>query len=170
MPSPILVSACLLGRPVRYDGASRPCSHPALARWQAQGRLVAFCPEEAGGLPTPRPAAEIVAGKNAATAGAAVLEGAVRVLTRAGDDVTSQFIAGAEAALALVRARGIRIAILKEGSPSCGSAEIHDGTFAGRRVAGSGVTAALLARAGVQVFSEARLDAAAAWLADREGD
>ena len=62
MPPKILISACLLGRPVRYDGKGKPLHHPAIARWQAEGRIVGYCPEQAGGLPTPRPPAEIEGG------------------------------------------------------------------------------------------------------------
>lgn len=147
----ILVSRCLLGHAVRYDGGAHgPID--LLLRWQAEGRVVALCPEVAGGLPTPRPPAEIAGGQ-----GAAVLDGEVAVRTVAGDDVSAAFLAGAAAALALVRAHGIRIAVLKARSPSCGNRENYDGSFSGRRVAGEGVTVALLRRAGVQVFSEEEL-------------
>ncbi|SDT06234.1 DUF523 domain-containing protein [Pseudomonas oryzae] len=147
----ILVSRCLLGHAVRYDGGAHgPID--LLLRWQTEGRVVALCPEVAGGLPTPRPPAEIAGGQ-----GAAVLDGEVAVRTVAGDDVSAAFLAGAAAALALVRAHGIRIAVLKARSPSCGNRENYDGSFSGRRVAGEGVTVALLRRAGVQVFSEEEL-------------
>jgi uncharacterized protein YbbK (DUF523 family) len=152
----VLVSRCLLGHPVRYDGGSHgPLG--LLERWQAEGRLVALCPEVAGGLPTPRPAAEIPGGQ-----GAMVLDGVASVLTRDGVDVTAAFRLGAEAALALVREHGIRVAVLKARSPSCGNRENYDGSFSGTRVAGEGVTAAALRRAGVLVFSEEELDAAEA--------
>lgn len=150
----VLVSRCLLGHPVRYDGGSHgPLS--LLVRWQAEGRIVALCPEVAGGLPTPRPPAEIPGGQ-----GAAVLDGERRVLTRDGVDVTAAFCLGAETALALVREHGIRVAVLKARSPSCGNRENYDGSFSGTRVPGEGVTAAALRRAGVLVFSEEELDAA----------
>ncbi|KDN99266.1 DUF523 domain-containing protein [Pseudomonas donghuensis] len=150
----VLVSACLLGQPVRYDG--RASGHPdLLQQWQAEGRVVPLCPEVAGGLPTPRPPAEIPGGQ-----GAAVLEGDGQVLTVTGEDVSAQFLAGAQLALALVRRHGIRIAVLKSGSPSCGNALTYDGTFSGTKVAGEGVTTALLRREGLQVFSELELEAA----------
>lgn len=117
------------------------------------------CPEMAGGLPVPRPAAEIIRGIR----GAQVRAGVARVLTQSGDDVSAAFVAGARQALALAQAHGIRVAVLKDGSPSCGSTNVHDGTFTGTRVAGMGVTALLLREAGVQVFSElqfAKADAA----------
>lgn len=159
MSHKLLVSRCLLGHPVRYDGgASGP--YDRLAQWQAQGRVVALCPEVAGGLPTPRPAAEIPGGQ-----GAAVLEGAASVITCDGDDVTGAFMSGARQALALVEQHGIGIAILKAHSPSCGNLLTYDGSFSGVKVEGQGVTAALLIRAGVQVFSELQLQEAAQALA-----
>lgn len=148
----VLVSACLLGEPVRFDGAAKPSAAAVLQRWQAEGRGLGFCPERAGGLPVPRPAAEI----QGPGGGAAVLVGAARVRTQAGADVTTAFVHGAQAALACVQAEGIRVAVLKEGSPSCGSGAVHAGRFDGQRVVGEGVTAALLRQAGVQVFSEAQ--------------
>ncbi|NCT83886.1 MAG: DUF523 domain-containing protein [Comamonadaceae bacterium] len=157
---PVLLSACLLGRPVRFDGAHQQSADPVLQRWLDQGRVVPLCPEVAGGLPVPRPAAEIARGAG----GAQVLAGGARVLTRAGDDVSDAFIAGARQALALVQAHGIRVAVLKDGSPSCGASTVHDGTFTGTRIAGQGVTAALLREAGVQVFSELQFAAADALL------
>jgi len=150
----VLVSACLLGQPVRYDG--RASGHPdMLQQWQAEGRVVPLCPEVVGGLPTPRPPAEIIGGQ-----GAQVLDGGVQVLTVTGEDVSAAFLAGAQQALALVRRHGIRVAVLKAGSPSCGNRLTYDGTFSGVKVPGEGVTAALLRRDGVQVFSEQELEQA----------
>ncbi len=154
----ILVSRCLLGEAVRYDGGAQG-PFALLQRWQAEGRVVPLCPEVAGGLPTPRPPAEIPGGQ-----GAAVLSGARQVLTAAGEDVSAAFLRGAEAALALVRQHGIRMAVLKARSPSCGNLENYDGSFSGTRVAGEGVTAAALRLAGVQVFNEEQLDVADAEL------
>ncbi|QVM91177.1 DUF523 domain-containing protein [Pseudomonas entomophila] len=153
--SKVLVSACLLGQPVRYDG--RASGHPGLLqRWQAEGRVVPLCPEVAGGLPTPRPPAEIPGGQ-----GGEVLDGRVPVVTVAGEDVSEAFLAGARQALALVRRHGIAVAVLKSGSPSCGNRLTYDGSFTGVKVAGEGVTTALLRREGVQVFSELELEQAA---------
>lgn len=160
----ILVSRCLLGHPVRYDGGAHG-PFDLLGHWQAEGRVVALCPEVAGGLPTPRPPAEIHGGQ-----GAAVLDGERPVLTVSGEDVSAAFLAGAEQALALVRRHGIRLAVLKARSPSCGNRENYDGSFSGRRVAGEGVTAAALRREGVQVFSEEELGEAARALAALEAD
>lgn len=151
----ILVSACLLGERVRYNGEPLSCDE-RLQRWHEQGRLVMVCPEVAGGLPVPRPPAEAQA------------DG--RILTRDGNDVSRYFGAGAEAAARLVASQQIRIAILKARSPSCGSGEIYDGSFSGQRIAGDGVTAARLKAMGVAVFSEEQLDQVEALLQalDRE--
>jgi len=147
----ILVSACLLGVPCRYDGGS--CSYPELYPWVARGRVVAICPEVAGGLPTPRLPAEIK-GAGAGLDGNHVLEGRAWVMRCDGLDVTAQFVAGAEAALDLARELDIRTAVLKAHSPSCGVGAICDGEFSGRLVAGDGVTGALLKRAGLEVVTE----------------
>ncbi|CUX20644.1 conserved hypothetical protein [Agrobacterium sp. NCPPB 925] len=150
----ILISACLLGQPVRYDGKGKPLSHPAIDRWRSEGRLVTICPEMAGGMPVPRPPAEIENGAS----GLDVLEGRARVLELTGGDVTAEFIAGAEKALAFARANGCTHALLIDGSPSCGSVAIYDGSFSGIKHAGNGVTAALLEKAGIAVFSPADID------------
>ena len=158
----VLVSACLLGQKVRYDGGD--CLQQGLLdRWQAEGRVVPFCPEVAGGLPIPRPAAEIMGGD-----AEAVLSGRAGIATQQGVDVTDAFLAGAEKALAECRKHHIRIAVMKEGSPSCGVTRINDGTFSRTRVAGMGLTARQLQRHGITLFSEAQLDAAAAYLAQLE--
>ncbi|MFC4061025.1 DUF523 domain-containing protein [Planomonospora corallina] len=160
----ILVSACLMGRKVRYDGGAKTSGDALLARWRQEGRLVPFCPEVSGGLPVPRPPAEIEGGAG----GAAVLEGAARVLTADGADVTGEFLAGARAALEAARAAGVRIAILKEGSPSCGSLAVYDGAFQGRLLPGRGVTTALLERHGIAVFNEDRVAEAGVRLGELE--
>ncbi|SSB95465.1 Uncharacterized conserved protein YbbK, DUF523 family [Pseudomonas sp. 43mfcvi1.1] len=153
----ILVSRCLLGHRVRYDGgASGPFDQ--LQQWLDEGRVVPLCPEVAGGLPTPRAAAEIPGGQ-----GGQVLDGQAAVITTEGEDVSAQFLSGANQALELVRTHGIQIAVLKANSPSCGNLLTYDGTFSGVKVSGEGVTAALLRRHGVRVFNELELaDAAAA--------
>ncbi len=152
----ILVSACLVGRKVRYDGRASQARGNVIEQWRKQGRLVAVCPEVAGGLPVPRPAAEIDGGD-----GSDVLRGEARLRTGSGADVTQAFVAGAEHALEVARREGIRIAVLKARSPSCGSANIYDGTFSGTLRDGSGVTAALLREQGIRVFSDEELEEAA---------
>jgi uncharacterized protein YbbK (DUF523 family) len=155
----LLVSACLLGDPVRYDGRSKPLHDNNLESLLAQGRVISFCPEVAGGLPVPRPAAEIQGGD-----GAAVIAGLARVLTREGVDVSDCFIAGAEQALALCRQQQVKAAVLSESSPSCGSGHIYDGSFTRRSIAASGVTTALLRQHGVEVFNQHQLAAAISYL------
>ncbi|WP_159941034.1 MULTISPECIES: DUF523 domain-containing protein [unclassified Nocardiopsis] len=153
----VLVSACLVGRRVRYDGRAKTVGDAAVDRWREEGRLVVHCPEVAGGLPVPRPPAEIEPGATAAE----VLAGRARILTAAGEDVTAHFVAGARAALATARDRGVAVALLKESSPSCGLHRVYDGTFSGGTRPGEGVTARLLLEHGVAVFSENEVPAAA---------
>lgn len=146
----ILISACLLGQPVRYDGGDKKVSDRWLERWRAEGRLVPACPELLGGLGVPRPPAEIEPGGTAA----AVAEGLARVMTPGGEDVTAAFLAGAEATLTAALEAGCRFALLKENSPSCGSRHIHAGAFDGRKVPGEGLAAQALRRHGLEVYSE----------------
>jgi uncharacterized protein YbbK (DUF523 family) len=156
----VLISACLLGRPVRYNGSGAASDHPLLAAWNKEGRLIVVCPEVAAGLPIPRPPAEIAAEQS----GWQVLLGEAQVLEFSGKDVSRAFVSGAKQALAIAETKNIQIAILKEGSPSCGSSYIYDGSFTGTKHPQAGVTAALLQDAGIRVFSEAQLDEAAAYL------
>ncbi|OBZ92848.1 purine nucleoside phosphorylase [Pararhizobium polonicum] len=158
MTTKILISACLMGHAVRYDGQAKPLVHPALDRWRQEGRLVTICPEMSAGMPVPRLPAEIAAGST----GADVLSGAARVLERDGGDVTAVFLQAAENALALAIGTGCSYALLIDGSPSCGSGFIYDGSFSGRRQPGEGVTAALLNANGIQVFSDREIETLAA--------
>ncbi len=139
----VLVSACLLGRRCRYDG--RESHDGLLARQLTELGLeaVPFCPEEHGGLGTPRPAAWI----EDAGAGA-VLDGASRVVSGEGRDVTDGFLAGAQGALEACRQHEITRAFLKERSPSCGVENTHVGN---QLVLGPGVTAELLRRNGIEI-------------------
>lgn len=155
----VLVSACLLGEKVRYNASDAAASSPVLARWLAAGRVVPFCPEVAGGLGVPRPAAEI-----RGQGGASVLDGTGRVVTGAGVDVTASFVEGASQALHRALLEDVRVAVLKDGSPSCGSSHVYDGSFTGTRIAGQGVTATLLERRGIRVFSERQFEEAAAYV------
>lgn len=150
----ILISACLLGQPVRYDGKGKPLAHPLIEQWKGEGRLVPLCPEMAGGMSVPRPPAEIENGLS----GDDVLAHRARVLERTGGNVTAAFIAGAERALAFAKQNDCRAALLIDGSPSCGSQMIYDGGFSGRKIAGHGVTAALLRREGIKVFAPSQIE------------
>ncbi len=158
----ILVSACLLGEKVRYDGGDSAV-HGLLDTWQQQGRIIAHCPEQAGGLPIPRPPAEIDQGD-----AAGVLSGKKKVQTKAGNDVSDAFINGAERALAQCWEHHIKIAILKDGSPSCASTKVNNGKFSGIKIKGVGVTTSLLIGHGISVFSEDDMEAAAQRLAELE--
>lgn len=159
----IMVSACLLGNPVRYDGRSKLLENPALEALITQQRVISFCPEVAGGLPVPRPAAEINGGD-----GHDVVSERARVCTEAEEDVTDYFVAGARRALALCRKHDIDVAILTESSPSCGSSQVYDGSFSRNAVAGSGVTTALLRQHGIRVFNQFQLEAACRYLESSE--
>ncbi|MDD5560191.1 DUF523 domain-containing protein [Candidatus Methylomirabilis sp.] len=152
----VLVSACLLGERVRHNGEHKQSHDSVLQRWLREGRVVPFCPEVAGGLPVPRPAAEITE----AGGRSSVLLGTGRVLDVNGRDVSAFFVAGAQQALEYTRRDSIRVAVLKEGSPSCGTSFIYDGTFTSRRVPGQGVTTALLRQAGIHVFNEFQFEEA----------
>ena len=135
---PLLVSACLLGVACTHLAEGKPV--PAVAALAEGHRLIPICPEVAGGLATPRPAAERGA------------DGRVR--TAAGEDVTEFYERGAAHAVGVARAAGVRRAVLKARSPSCGCHEIYDGTHRRVLVRGEGVTASALRRAGVEVVSE----------------
>ena len=136
----ILISACLLGACCRYDGASK--AHPLAALLAERHTLVPVCPEQLGGLPTPRPPAERRGG---------------RVVTQSGD-VTEQYLRGAEETLKLCKLLGCEAAVLKERSPSCGRGQVYDGTFSGTLTAGDGVTAELLSAHGFPVYGESQIE------------
>lgn len=136
------ISACLLGVRCRYDGGHN--EHPAALRRTATQCLIPICPEQLGGLPTPRVPAEIVGGD-----GHDVIAGRARVVDRDGRDITAAFVQGARESLALCKRLRIDTVWLKSHSPSCGVGEIHRGDAL---VPGDGVTAALLAGEGLTVL------------------
>lgn len=152
----MLVSACLTGQKIRYDGGCNRIENDRLFELANQSRIIAVCPETAGGLPVPRAPAEIIGPGG----GEAVLNKRARVYTIEGRDVTRYFLAGAEIALSIAIENRIKVALLKEISPSCGVTAIYDGTFTRARIKGSGVTAALLKRNGVTVLDESDVDTA----------
>lgn len=136
----ILVSACLLGKPCRYDGKSKPCERViALSNTY---NLIPICPEVMGGLPTPRTPSEICG---------------ERVLMKDGRNVTENYNSGARKALEIARENACTVAILKEKSPSCGSGLIHNGLFDGGLVEGDGITTQLLKQNGICVLSESEI-------------
>ncbi len=142
----VIISACLLGVHCRYDGGHSR-NETALQHRETY-QLIPVCPEEAGGLPTPRPPAEIVGGD-----GTDVLDGKAKVMTADGVDVTEAYLRGARHALAVAQSHDATQVILKARSPSCGCGNIYDGTFSGTLTSGDGVTAALLKRHGITVTS-----------------
>lgn len=137
----ILISACLVGDKVRYDGKGQ--YHPLVKELLEKYELVPFCPEVEGGLKTPRVPSEVRGD---------------RVINKEGRDVTRQFTSGAEQALNICKYLNIKIAILKDHSPSCGSTMIHNGLFDGRMVKGKGVTTQLLESHGIKVINENEIE------------
>ena len=137
---PLLISACLMGVACRYGGGQ---ALPGLDRLMARCQLIPVCPEQLGGLPTPRTPAERRDG---------------RVYAQDGTDVTPAFARGSEQACRIAALYRVKLALLKARSPSCGHGEIYDGSFTGRRIPGSGVTAEALAGMGVAVYTEADVE------------
>ncbi|SHE24102.1 Hypothetical protein ACGLYG10_0300 [Actinomyces glycerinitolerans] len=143
---PLVVSACLAGFKCRYDGGAKPDRD--VAGLAAEGLALPLCAELMGGLPVPRPPAEIVGGD-----GEDVLDGHARVITRDGEDVTDAFVRGANAAAVVAAQMGCPAAVLQERSPSCGVRTIYDGTHSGKLKQGCGVLAAALRRRGIAVVT-----------------
>ena len=155
----ILVSACLVGERTRYDGGHVRLDNPILESWKRAGRILSFCPEVEGGCPVLRSPAEII-DRN----GDSVIDGEGRVANENAQDVTLQYLLGAQEALRIARENGITVALLKARSPSCGSRSIYDGTFSNTLKPGKGVTAALLLRNGIRVYNEDEIEGAEEYL------
>lgn len=147
----VLISACLLGVKCRHNGRDSK-SEDVMERFEGE-ELVPVCPEQLGGLPTPRPPAEIVGGD-----GADVLDGSASVITVDGEDKTREFLGGAHQTLEIAKSHNAAHAVLKSKSPSCGCGRIYDGSFTGEFGEGDGVTASLLRRHGIQVMTEADIE------------
>ena len=143
----ILVSSCLAGLEVRYNGTH--CLNNKIMKLIEEKKAVALCPELLGGFSTPREPAEIIGGN-----GEDVLDGKAKVIEKSGRDVTELYIKGAYITLKKAIDINATVVVLKEYSPSCGSSMIYNGEFIGEKIAGNGVTAALLKRNGLQVISE----------------
>ena len=137
----VLVSACLLGIGCRYDGKHK--ANEEVLRLREKYNLIPVCPEVFGGLSTPRVPSERVGDK---------------VMMRDGHDVTDNYRRGAEEALRLCRIYDVKLAILKERSPSCGKNEIYDGSFSGTLTQRDGVTAELLKSEGINVVGESEIN------------
>jgi uncharacterized protein YbbK (DUF523 family) len=143
-----LISACLLGIKCAWNGKDSYKSDKAIELLNSE-TLIPVCPEQLGGLKTPRIAQEIQGGT-----GKDVLDGRCKVLNKDGEDVTEEFITGAEETLKIAKLFHIKEFIGKSKSPSCGCGQIHDGTFSQKLIDGDGVTIALLKRNGIRVISE----------------
>ena len=131
------VSACLCGFPCRYDGKSKPDER--IKALYEEGRALPVCPEMLGGLTTPRTPCEIING---------------RVVSSDGEDRTNEYLLGSQRVLELCKKHGIKKAVLKQNSPSCGSSHIYDGTFSGTLIEGEGCLTALLRKNGIEVTGE----------------
>lgn len=148
----ILVSSCLLGEDVRYDGANSSVAFDPKFSFSTkemfmdilcENEIYSFCPEVEGGLSVPRVPAEIISAKKP-----------FKILTQKGDDVTINFLLGAKKALDICKQEDIKVALLKSNSPSCGNINTYDGTFSGKLIESSGITAKLLMENEITVFNE----------------
>lgn len=151
-PKKILVSACLYGLCTRYDGNNCILKNKTFSEWKNRGMLIPVCPEEMGGLSTPRNPSEITGDK---------------VMTSSGEDVTCFFRRGADKALETAKKNNVVFAVLKDGSPSCGCKNIYDGSFSGNKTAGTGIFARKLLENGYLVFSENDISTAEIFLNEK---
>lgn len=147
----IIVSACLCGINCKYNGGNNLDAR--VLKLMQEGKTIPVCPEQLGGMQTPRDPHEIVNGS-----GLDVLLGKARIHGLKGDDSTSKFIVGAYETLKIAKEASASTAILKAGSPSCGVSQIYDGTFTSTKRPGNGVTAELLLSRGIKVYTEENLD------------
>ncbi|MBL4938157.1 DUF523 domain-containing protein [Clostridium sp. YIM B02515] len=143
----IIVSACLCGINTRYDGKSN--LNETTLKLLKEGKAVLVCPEQLGGMSTPRLPHEIVGGD-----GAGVLDGIAKVISADGNEGTDAFLKGAYETLKIAKEINAEYAILKAKSPSCGYGKIYNGIFSGEKISGNGVTAELLSRNGIKVYTE----------------
>lgn len=152
----ILISSCLLGEDVRYDGGNSSLAYnntftfsqkEKFMDFLCENEIYSFCPEVSAGLPTPRAAAEITSSSKP-----------FKVQTQEGDDLTIKFLVGAKSAFDLCKEEEIAVALLKSKSPSCGNEMVYDGTFSKELKEGQGLTAKLLIENGIKVFNENQLD------------
>lgn len=142
-----LISACLCGVNCKYNGKNN--LNEKCLKLLREGKAVLVCPEQMGGLTTPRIPSELIGSSKD------IIEYSKgKILDKEGNDVSVQFIKGAEEALKIAKELGVKKAILKEGSPSCGSSFIYDGSFSGKKIKGEGITTYLLRKEGIEVISE----------------
>lgn len=151
----ILISSCLLGENVRYDGDNSSIAYNSAFTFSQKeqfmdmlcsNEIYSFCPEVSGGLSTPRKPAEITSASKP-----------FKVQTEDGKDVTINFLMGAKNALELCQSENIKIALLKSKSPSCGNIEVYDGTFSSKLIKGQGLSAKLLTENGITIFNETQM-------------
>ena len=139
----LLISSCLLGELVKYNGSHNLVDNLSLEKLQDRYELFSICPEMSGGLPSPRPPAELIDSK---------------VIGDNGVDFTKEFFEGANITLELCKKEGIKIALLKQNSPSCSNDYIYDGTFSHTKIEGQGIAAKLLEQNDIKVFNETQID------------
>ncbi|STV77929.1 Purine nucleoside phosphorylase [Klebsiella pneumoniae subsp. rhinoscleromatis] len=162
MKNKLLVSACLMGFQVRYNGSEKAQLAATLSRWQQAGRLVIHCPELAAGLPTPRLPAEILGGT-----GGDVLAGRARIVESDGRDVTEHYQLAAWLALSAARKRAVRQRYSPTAALPAAASLSMTVPFRGRRKAGAGVAADLLRAHGITVFSDGQIPQLLAWMAQK---
>ena len=143
MKEPLIISGCLMGLACRYDGKTKPLAEDILSALHQRYTLIPVCPEQLGGLATPRDAAEY---------------NGTGFFTQSGKDVTDAYQKGANEVLKLALFFNVKKALLKERSPACGFGNIYDGTFTKTLTEGNGAAADLLARQGISVFGESQLE------------
>lgn len=140
-----LISACLAGVDCKYNGRSN--ENEKVVQIVKSGEAILVCPEQLGGLSTPRPPSEII-----------IADGNVKVISKDGEDFTKEFLKGAEETLKIAKMMNIKKAILKSKSPSCGLGKIYDGSFSNTLICGDGLTTRLLKENGIEVFDEYSLE------------
>ena len=145
-----LISACLCGVNCKYNGLNN--YNEKCSELFKEGKAILICPEQLGGLSTPRVPSELKGSAND------ILNGKGKIMTKDGDDVTLQFIKGAKEVKRIVEEVPITMAILKDGSPSCGVNYVYDGSFSGNKIEGKGITAEILNEMGIKVLSEKDLE------------
>lgn len=150
----ILVSGCVYGWLCRNDAVMCPCLHPTFLKWKEEGRLIPVCPEDFGGMPTPRTESERVS--------------AIKFMNYDGVDVSEFYLKGAAEALRLAKENNVVMGIFMDGSPSCGSTRLLDGTMTHTYKKGEGITVQLLRENGFKVFSEQEIEKAAQYLEAEE--
>ncbi len=142
----LLVSSCLLGENVKYNGSSNGLSKDILDKLKEKYELFSFCPEVAGGLPTPRIPCEIIS------------QSPIKIINKNNEDKTKEFTSGANKTLMLCKKEGIKLALLKANSPSCSNKFIYDGSFSSRKINGLGVTTQLLRKNDIQIYNETEIN------------